>query len=1439
MGDIIVKPFGSKKRRSPDIDIGKTSNSLNPHVLKYLLVIQAFSGCDATSAIFDQGKTSIITLVEKSKKARNFCDILMSSDSTVKEVSDPGIGLLVLMYSGRENDTLSHLRFVNYMRMTATSKKQLHPEKLPPTKRAAWFHSLRVYHQICHWRSLKDEKDPLEWSWKIEDGKMSPIMTDQLLDLLKHATLKYFKEIDICDTSKWIREMVSKQPDTHEMVITTVENSKVGWDYVVQGMVHFGFLLMDSCGPKGSFGRVTESSVAQHHNTPISKACLLGADILASTFMAHDSVRMEILEQLLNRIVIHASSPITQYVDLLSRTVHAAPQLLFESISKIREVLDYLSFLPSVSARQLLVALLPLLKISMPLKDSLMLVLRKALFSKQLESRKVAVNGFLLFLKHFKVLGSLPNIGSQASQSSSCSMSFLTQIQADVHSKTSFDSQVNEAFCLELLGVLRRCLQQQAEVRQILYTGLHEVIKRNTMLTSGVLSILCEQLKKYFESDENVQPPLCLDKCIGFQSESSELREPIAHLIAMLQMSIRTCKEHSNEDDMMEDEPEELVQAEAILTSLCRRIVEAELEDFELDKSTEFTSSSSIGQKNLKKAQLLLGIYDTLMEYSFMEGNFSVDSCQTTLDLFSNRTKLMKILEEKTVFSTGKKKDVNDTTMPPPSNKKSGSNKKSSSSKSNIKPQFLFSFNFLATMTRALFNDNFPNHQESLNLLRNSEDFMSYIITAASFKLQQLKEVRSTDSNYDKLFQMLCIMGRALVIYYETESKSAEEDINKKFLSQCLDVFSKILQIVNSRFKEKFMHFLASIEKKVDLDSTVLDDINDQEKVTSVLKKFQGLVNHIIADESSAQIKDIPNLINSIVIFESHLNSDSAEQLHNWIKELCKDNEIEDTAALKALLNLFFSVCRRSSTIAPVIRDICCDMHSKLSDIIEDVQVELCNYYKIVSASTITQLVSIVLLKVEQLLSDCEWMVTKIKAELTTCSSSAGEKMRNEQEIGICIQLGTLTTGLNELVQTALPYGPCFDFVFKCLIQFYNCMTSFIKYNISKVSSKNNGFCAKLEKLIKLSGMNLTPMVYAMINYLEGPQITPRRGKQKKKSDCAAEKAKVLKETKGIPALIFSIEQNERYLIQLSKKSKASMIELNSDFLIYHSNNDWIVSNWWGECCGLYFVSCVNLMAHVKLSTARDFRINRATVASALDDNSSSVSRDTDPSSNSTNVTQDEEGTDNPPIEEVDENQPSTSNVHSSSLNRSKLNRSKLSTITTKKAKSASSKQELLHPDNNNKKKAKPNPLLTKHKSSKKQDVSNDKSNFSFVHANKSHQKNNEEKSPSSSRQHKSSSFDNSNADSSNGEIEAKKLKLSTSKSSEDLSFGSQKLRLSTSNSSGNSSFGAKRNRISSSNPGKNPSKVKKITESNSSDNLSSEESQKLKVKKRTLGMRR
>lgn len=60
----------------------------------------------------------------------------------------------------------------------------------------------------------------------------------------------------------------------------------------------------------------------------------------------------------------------------------AAPQRLLESSTKVREMFDYLALLTPPAAEGLLRAIHPLLKLSMSLKDSLILVLRKAMFSR-------------------------------------------------------------------------------------------------------------------------------------------------------------------------------------------------------------------------------------------------------------------------------------------------------------------------------------------------------------------------------------------------------------------------------------------------------------------------------------------------------------------------------------------------------------------------------------------------------------------------------------------------------------------------------------------------------------------------------------------------------------------------------------------------------------------------------------------------------------------------------------------------------------------------------------------------------------------------------------------------------------------------------------------------------------------------------------------------
>lgn len=73
----------------------------------------------------------------------------------------------------------------------------------------------------------------------------------------------------------------------------------------------------------------------------------------------------------------------------------AAPQRLLESSTKVREMFDYLALLTPAAAEGLLRAIHPLLKLSMSLRDSLILVLRKAMFS-----RYYALSEYKPFLKN-------------------------------------------------------------------------------------------------------------------------------------------------------------------------------------------------------------------------------------------------------------------------------------------------------------------------------------------------------------------------------------------------------------------------------------------------------------------------------------------------------------------------------------------------------------------------------------------------------------------------------------------------------------------------------------------------------------------------------------------------------------------------------------------------------------------------------------------------------------------------------------------------------------------------------------------------------------------------------------------------------------------------------------------------------------------------------
>ena len=83
--------------------------------------------------------------------------------------------------------------------------------------------------------------------------------------------------------------------------------------------------------------------------------------------------------------------------------------MMMDNVEKIRAFFDHISFVAPKAAIGLLEATMPLVVISNPLRDALMLVLRKSMFNRDVSARMIAIKGFLLLLGELKVEVSAPS----------------------------------------------------------------------------------------------------------------------------------------------------------------------------------------------------------------------------------------------------------------------------------------------------------------------------------------------------------------------------------------------------------------------------------------------------------------------------------------------------------------------------------------------------------------------------------------------------------------------------------------------------------------------------------------------------------------------------------------------------------------------------------------------------------------------------------------------------------------------------------------------------------------------------------------------------------------------------------------------------------------------------------------------------------------------
>lgn len=178
--DIYFKSEMRKSHRTGGMwEVGAIQQKVGEVIVRHILFLHAWGGCDTTSAVYGQGKTILLKKIDQSIELQRLSNEIRNPTASNKQVGEAGSQLFAFMYSGKGSDVLTHIRYTKFMGMVSSSRTSIEPQKLPPSERAAFFHSLRVHLQVVIWESLgTDDLDPTQWGWELRGSRLNPIMSD-------------------------------------------------------------------------------------------------------------------------------------------------------------------------------------------------------------------------------------------------------------------------------------------------------------------------------------------------------------------------------------------------------------------------------------------------------------------------------------------------------------------------------------------------------------------------------------------------------------------------------------------------------------------------------------------------------------------------------------------------------------------------------------------------------------------------------------------------------------------------------------------------------------------------------------------------------------------------------------------------------------------------------------------------------------------------------------------------------------------------------------------------------------------------------------------------------------------------------------------------------------------------------------------------------------
>ncbi|KAF5185291.1 Fanconi anemia group i protein-like protein [Thalictrum thalictroides] len=1015
------------------------------------------------------------------------------------------------------------------------------------------------------------------------------------IGILRAAVLKSYREHKFARDCKWLPDAVKKDclqnvRRVEQTVIRAISESNYGREHIVPSIVQFGFVLLESV--EG------DNSEEVGNSDGLMGIEELGVQILKTLFDVHDMSRKEIIEQCKFRILSLKHQQCVPIIKLLGYLSRSYPYPMLEHIARLKDLLDYFSYMHGGISTSLVTAFLPLLKLSRDLQDYTILVVRKAMFRREDTVRLAATNAIinLILAEKQSIKDGISSLQESSSQASSSQ-------QAEI------PCGLRRGLFQELNGLLQRCLSQQAKVKEIVYQGFIKFVIKDPFIAGSVFDLLLPHFHRFYRVDEEAH--LNLSSCVKLESGKVCLNEPLDCLLScvswilLLQPHCRT--DHPSDYSMtcfgfsltQENEAGKVSCGESFSNSLSmmRKLLRnANLRDM-LGQCEESGLQSSEVEKTSHLASILSGIIEVFINVIAIEWEKAIDVKKVELE-----KELIEFIDvhdslEKEARTTKKGSSLKRVT--PTANPHDVVDKVDCDSKERFRAGSLSLYQtrkpFLATSSILLLSRTSQNlyisncsraskisqNPSQLSLAKPSSQclkLISFTLKASLCQIKTFSSMAKDDPLMPLIYGDMKLLARPLIemIWLLKSNPKVEVDQRKKATKgkKCVEEKVEMLFKALVCLKElmdlslRSPQFTGLIEDLVSMpvENEVENDANagredDCERVSGnedqnikniqllLEKRLKPLLSELL---DMSLFREMEVLSDIVLMLGNKLPCNVMNYNGAWAGRMCRASTLENSKGAKSLVTLAIYLSSPPNDLIAAQ-----EMASELLKVMgseENDPVEISETYPIINHSTWNVVGSTLLHLVESIIADMSWCITKLKAFSLSNRGAFGIDQHGHEEESPALIMEEALYVRSEALVNLLSYfaqmklkDPQAEQLLRLTARFYKHMALMTKLRIAPKSCKQLLPGIKFQKLAEITCKRLTAPLY---NFVALMQTNQQENAQNK-----GVLSKIKRENRCIPDLIFQIEDYEKYLIQLSKLTK------------------------------------VNLLRHAKRSTARDFKI--------------------------------------------------------------------------------------------------------------------------------------------------------------------------------------------------------------------------------------------------------